>query len=340
MGIIIENPGLLTTIQDEGRCGFEQFGVSPAGPMDRESFHIANILVGNSRGESALECTLTGPSLRFDQDNVIAVTGADMSPLLNGAPCAMNRAFCVKSGDELKLRPAKSGCRTYVAFAGGLDVPAVMGSRATGIQNKIGGVGGRKLANGDSIKFRSPAPCLDNMEFRTADHAVRGGNNSVIRVIMGPQDDYFTDGGIETFLGQPYTLTNDCDRMGCRLEGAAIEHKTDGNIISDGMVTGAIQVPTAGQPIIMMAERQTVGGYTKIAAVITEDLPVIAQCRPGDIVRFKSASLAEAHVLWRQSRKKLDRLEEKIAKAIRRPARYFSVTVGGRVYSVSVEEIK
>lgn len=340
MGIIVENPGLLTTVQDEGRFGWEQFGVSPSGPMDAESFHIANILAGNDAGESALECTLAGPALRFTEDETVAVTGADMSPLLNGAPCPMNRALAIRAGDVLKLQPAKNGCRAYIAFAGGLDVPLVMGSRATGIQNKIGGLNGRRLAKGDEINFRAPSASLENMPARVSGHALRTGRENVLRVIMGPQDDRFTDEGLRTFLGEPYKVTNDCDRMGCRLEGPAIQHKTDGNIISDGIATGAIQVPTSGQPIIMMAERQTVGGYTKIAAVISADLPVIAQCRPGDVVRFRAVSLAEAHRLRREGRKKLEDLAARIKGRAAGPARRYCVTVGGRRYEVSVEEIR
>ena len=156
MGIVVENPGVLTTIQDKGRYGYEQFGVSPSGPMDLESFQIANILVGNSRDLSALEATMLGPTLRFTQDNIIAVTGGDMMPLLDEKPLPMNQAVLVKAGSVLKLRAARTGCRTYVAFAGGLDVPEVMGSRATGVQNKVGGLEGRKLAKGDEISFLAP----------------------------------------------------------------------------------------------------------------------------------------------------------------------------------------
>ena len=150
MGIFIETPGVLTTVQDGGRYGYEQFGVSPSGPMDLESFQLANILVGNPRDLSALEATMLGPTLRFTRDNIIAITGGDMTPLLNEQPVPMNQAILIRSGSVLKLRAARTGCRTYVAFAGGLDVPEVMGSRATGVQNRVGGLEGRKLAKGTS----------------------------------------------------------------------------------------------------------------------------------------------------------------------------------------------
>ena len=207
MGIVVENPGVLTTIQDKGRYGYEQFGVSPSGPMDLESFQIANILVGNSRDLSALEATMLGPTLRFTQDNIIAVTGGDMMPLLDEKPLPMNQAVLVKAGSVLKLRAARTGCRTYVAFAGGLDVPEVMGSRATGVQNKVGGLEGRKLAKGDEISFLAPKTALPRMEARRTDHPMPAGKERVLRVILGPQDDAFTPQGIDTFLGQPYNVT-------------------------------------------------------------------------------------------------------------------------------------
>lgn len=161
MGIFIETPGVLTTVQDGGRYGYEQFGVSPSGPMDPESFQLANILVGNPRDLSALEATMLGPTLRFTRDNIIAITGGDMTPLLDEKPIPMDQAILVRSGSVLKLRAARTGCRTYVAFAGGLDVPEVMGSRATGVQNRVGGLEGRKLAKGDEIPPSWPPrrPC-------------------------------------------------------------------------------------------------------------------------------------------------------------------------------------
>lgn len=336
MGFVTENPGVLTTIQDEGRYGYEQFGMSPSGPMDLKAFRTANLLAGNPAGESALEATVLGPALRFDQENVIALTGADMQPVLNGRPCPMYQAVAVRAGDLLKLGAARTGCRTYIAFAGGLDVPLVMGSRATALQNRVGGFQGRKLAKGDAVGFRAPNPALPLP--RTAPIPVHGGHEVTIRVVLGPQDDAFTREGMETFLGRPYTVSKDFDRMGCRLEGPVIEHKTDGNIISDGMVTGAIQVPTAGQPIIMLAERQTVGGYTKIATVISADLPLVGQCKTGDTIRFQAVRMEEAHRAWREANRELEELKARLDQP--RPAQpagtAYKVTVNGRTYEVQV----
>lgn len=213
MGIFIETPGVLTTVQDGGRYGYEQFGVSPSGPMDLESFQLANILVGNPRDLSALEATMLGPTLRFTRDNIIAITGGDMTPLLNEQPVPMNQAILIRSGSVLKLRAARTGCRTYVAFAGGLDVPEVMGSRATGVQNRVGGLEGRKLAKGDELPFLAPKTALPRMEERRTSHPMPAGKERVLRVILGPQDDAFTQQGLDTFLGQPYQVTNDFDRM-------------------------------------------------------------------------------------------------------------------------------
>lgn len=336
MGFVTENPGVLTTIQDEGRYGYEQFGMSPAGPMDGTAFRTANLLVGNPEGESALEATVLGPTLRFDQDNVVAVTGADMAPILNGRPCPMYQAVAVKAGDRLALGAAKTGCRAYIAFAGGLDVPQVMGSRATALQNKVGGFQGRKLAKGDSLGFRAPNPAL--LLPRTAPVPAHVGREVVIRVILGPQDDAFTEEGVRTFLSQPYAVSKDFDRMGCRLEGPVIRHKTDGNIISDGMVTGAIQVPTSGQPIIMLAERQTVGGYTKIATVISADLPLVGQRKTGDVIRFQAVSVEQAHRAWRDANWELEELKVRLAQP--QPAQpagtSYRVTVNGKSYLVQV----
>lgn len=341
MGFVTENPGVLTTIQDEGRYGYEQFGMSPAGPMDAAAFRTANLLVGNPEGESALEATVLGPTLRFDQDNVIAVTGADMAPALNGQPCPMYQAVSVKAGDQLKLGAAKTGCRAYIAFAGGLDIPQVMGSRATALQNKVGGYQGRKLAKGDAVGFRAPNPSLPLP--RTAPVPAPAGREVTIRVILGPQDDMFTKEGLDTFLSQPYTVSKDFDRMGCRLEGPVIQHKTDGNIISDGMVTGAIQVPTSGQPIIMLAERQTVGGYTKIATVISTDLPLVGQRKTGDVIRFQAVSVEEAHRAWRETNRELEELKANLDRPrsvqpqlVQPAGTTYKVTVNGRSYQVQV----
>ena len=336
MGIIIDNPGLLTTIQDAGRIGYGQFGVTPSGPMDTESFQIANLLVGNAPGESALEVTVLGPAFRTTEDTVLAIAGADMSPTLNGNPIPMHRAIAVPAGSQVKLHAAKNGCRAYIAFQGGFDIPAVMGSRATSLQCHIGGLDGRKLEKGDTLPLKA-ATDVPNLAHRSVAHRIRRKKENIIRVLPGPQDDCFTDEGLATFLGTPYTVSKDFDRMGYRLEGQPIRHKTDGNIISDGIVNGAIQVPTTGQPVIMLAERQATGGYTKIATVISVDLPVIGQCCPGDIIRFQAVSIEEAHRLLKQQHARLQDLQRNLNTPPGK--RTYRVTMDGKTYEIVAEMI-
>lgn len=335
MGIIIDNPGLLTTIQDEGRFGYGQFGVTPSGPMDVDSFQIANLLVGNSPGESALEATVLGPTFHSTEDTVIAITGADMAPTLNGVSIPMYQAISVPAGSEVKLQAAKNGSRSYISFYGGFDVPLIMGSRATSLQCHIGGVNGRKLEKGDVLPLRSASGVPQNLSHRSVSCHIRRKHENTVRVLLGPQVDCFTEEGLAVFLGTPYTVSKDFDRMGCRLEGCPIQHKTDGNIISDGIVNGAIQVPTTGQPIIMLAERQATGGYTKIATVISVDLPIIGQCCPGDIIRFQSVSIEEAHRLLKERQSRMNDLERYLNEP---PTTHtYRVTVDGKTYEVIVE---
>ena len=336
MGFKVDNPGILTTVQDSGRYGYEKFGVSPSGPMDFVSFTLANILVGNSWGESALEMTISGAFITFDSEAVIAITGADMSPTINGQSCSMYKALTIKPGDALKMGFVKEGCRSYVAFHGGLDVPEIMGSKATAIQNHIGG----KLHKGDYINISRSDTLIFNLSSRFISTPQKATGEKIIRVILGPQDDAFTKEGINNFLTQPYKVSKDFDRMGYRLEGEKIAHKVDCNIISDGMTTGAIQVPGSGQPIIMMSERQTIGGYTKIATVITVDLPLIGQSKEGDVLRFKAIDVKEAHKILRGINDKFRTINEKLDSSISNSnAKYYRVKVDGKFYDVSIEEV-
>ena len=294
MSITVLNPGLMTTVQDQGRIGYQQFGVSVSGVMDPRSAALANILVGNDEKEAVLECTMMGPHLQFNQANCIAITGGDLMPTLDGKPIPNYTAVKVEAGQVLKFTMPKTGCRAFIAFAGGLDIPEVMGSRSTYMKAKIGGVEGRKLAKDDVIGFRAPKAELKNMNFRSMASEFVPRKEYTVRVVLGPQDDYFTDAGIQTFLSEVYSVTAEFDRMGCRLEGAVIQHKEGGDIISDGIAFGAIQVPSSGQPIIMLGDRQTTGGYTKIANVITADFRILAQLKQGDKVRFEKVSVKAA----------------------------------------------
>lgn len=307
MGIRFLNGGLLTTVQDAGRRGYQRYGVSVSGAVDVRSHVCANILVGNSFDEAVLEATLMGPSMEFTSPSVIAITGGDLSPKLNGSPCPMYQAVRAAKGDVLSFGQVRSGCRAYIAFAGGLEITPVMGSRSTFLKAGLGGFEGRKLMTGDEIAFRDADFVPKDLEKRIMKPESFGGNYTV-RVLMGPQEESFTEKGITTFLSSPYSVTKDFDRMGLRLTGEKIEHVASGNIITDGVSFGAIQVPDGGEPIIMLSDRQTTGGYTKIASVITADMPMIAQCKAGDTVRFIKTDIETAQSAFIAQREKYLRM--------------------------------
>ena len=310
MGIIVENGGILTTVQDEGRFGYQAFGVSTSGAMDNHSFHIANILVGNDMGEGALEMTFIGPTLKFTSDNIVAVTGGDLTPMLDGNEFPMYRAVLVKEGQTLSFAGARNGCRGYIAFAGGLDIPIVMGSKSTLLRNHLGGVKGRKLEKGDEIGFVSAKTILPNMEARKVPASVYPKKEIVLRVVLGPQDDEFTEAGVKSFFWNSGVITNEFDRMGCRLEGPFIAPKETSDIISDGIAFGAIQVPSHGKPIILLADRQTTGGYGKIATVASVDIPKLVQRKTDDKIHFKAITVQEAQALYVEEMKELDGLRK------------------------------
>ncbi len=310
MGITIEDAGVFTTLQDAGRTGYQQFGVSVSGAMDMEAFRLANLLAGNDRDEGALEMTYKGPSIRFEEDEVIAVTGADMRPVLNGESVPVYTALAVRAGDLLEMGFASRGARGYLAFAGGLAVEPVMGSVSTLASKGIGGIEGRALKKGDRIGLKAPKGTLSRMERRSLVPPVYPTDSIAVRVVPGPQDDAFSPEELRNFFWYGAEITNDFDRMGCRLKRETpLKHLGDGNIISDGIAAGSIQVPTNGQPIIMLSDRQTVGGYAKIGTVITADLPKIAQSRPGMKIRFIRVSMDLAQDLYIRSVKEMDAID-------------------------------
>lgn len=295
MSIMVRHPGMLTTVQDLGRTGYQQFGVSVSGAMDPRSCVIANILVGNQRGEGVLECTLMGPELQFEVATHIAICGGELSPLLSGRPISTYQCHSVSAGDVLKFGGIKTGSRCYVAIAGGLDLPLVMGSLSTDLKAKIGGFEGRKLEKGDVLPLKNPDQVVRNLPSRLISPEVQIHSCHTLRVVLGPQDDLFPSESLATFFRETYTLTSQSDRMGCRLDGVVIEQIGDGNIISDGISFGGIQVPKEGKPIIMLADRQTTGGYPKIAGVISADFRLLGQLKAGDRVRFVQVTIEQAH---------------------------------------------
>ncbi len=319
MGLKVLLPGALSTIQDRGRYGYQALGVPVSGAMDMEAFLAANSLLGNDRDDAEIEMTLLGGTFTFDSPASIVLTGADMTPRKNGVPIPMWEAVDVLAGDTVSLGYAVDGCRAYLAVAGGFDVPLVMGSRSTSVRCQIGGLEGRQLQAGDHLDFltaseRKP-PAGDGlfadeglmraerssgsdcglgrsamgMAARRSEAGPRYGSSFSVRAMPGPQDDRFTRAGTDTFFSSVYTMQEGSDRMGIRLFGEKIESVSGTDIISDGTVFGSVQITSSGQPIVLMADRQTTGGYAKIATVLSADLPKLAQMKPGDTVRFVRA---------------------------------------------------
>lgn len=299
-GFTVEQPGALTTIQDEGRLGYQASGVSPAGPMDHKAFHLANILAGNRMTVPGLEITLIGPTLRFSKETVIAITGADLTPRVNGEDVPMYTALRVSEGDVLSFGVRKNGCRAYIAFAGGIDEPKIMGSNATDLKNGLGGFKGRALKAGDMIALADAGMPEVRMTKLPPELLKEKYDEKeiVLRVVLGPQDDRFTKKGIKSFFNYSAAVTEKSDRQGIRLECKPLELVTDSNIISDGISLGAIQVANDGKPIILLADRQSVGGYAKIGNVIYEDLPKLGQALPGCRIRFVQVSPELAEELY------------------------------------------
>lgn len=311
--LTVLQPGLLTTIQDRGRYGWQKFGVPAAGAMDQDALACANLLAGNDPAEACLEITALGPTLRFETPAAFALAGGDFHPLLDGVPIRAYRAYSAPKGAVLTLGAAAAGFRCYLAVNGGFALPAVMGSLSTYAKGGFGGLDGRPLQKGDTLPLRGPQFWLANMENRQMEPLPLPQKEQPIRVVEGPQRDCFSRRGMETLLSSVYTIGPSSDRMGYRLEGPAVQRAEgfDGNILSDGVAMGCIQVPD-GQPLIMMADRQTTGGYGKIAAAISCDLPLLAQCRPGDTLRFRLVELAEAQRLLCRRRRRLAALKEEL----------------------------
>ena len=299
----VVQPGLLTTVQDLGRWGYQKYGVPVCGALDPVSLRIANILVGNHESLAGLEMTGVGPSLKFSEDAVIAITGADLGPQLDARPIPSWESVRVPGGSTLSFRGPHDGLRAYLAFAGGIDVPPVMGSRSTDLRSGFGGIDGRALEAGDRVPIGpSSIPC--NWSPKTLPTAISRqptyGQTFEIRVVMGPQDAMFKETGIAVLLTSEYTVSTDSDRTGCRLDGPAVGHVRGPDIVSDGTALGSIQIPGSGTPIVLLADRGTTGGYTKVATVISPDIGLLAQAMPGAKVRFAAVAVEEAHDILRE----------------------------------------
>ncbi|MGQ0663324.1 MAG: biotin-dependent carboxyltransferase family protein [Pseudomonadota bacterium] len=289
--LVLASP--FATLQDLGRIGYQRYGVSGSGAMDKVSMRAANLLVGNPPGEAAVEFTLTGGEYALEGGACrLAVAGGEFAIAIDGRPAACYRSLTLASGQRLRIGAAADALRGYIAVAGGFAVAPELGSLSTHVRSAIGGLGGRALVAGDALPLaQDRAPDGPDM---TLERAALPGRGLPIRVVLGPQDDYFSPAAIRAFLEGEYVITAEADRMGYRLDGPKIPHLGDDNIISDGIVAGSIQVPGNGLPIVLMADCQTTGGYPKIATVISADLPTLAQSRPGARLRFAAVTLAEA----------------------------------------------
>ena len=308
MKIIVKKGGPLTTLQDTGRYGFQKYGVLVSGAMDLFSLKLGNILVGNKESEGALEMTMSGPFLKLPAGLVFALTGADLGAKMGGKPVPLNRAVYVKEDSALSFGFAAKGVRGYLTVAGGFAVPEVMNSKSTYLRAKIGGVGGAPLADGTELetgdltaeqeKLAAALAGLGGKPFSTLGWSV--GTESLfagepIRVTQGLQADWFSNATLHAFFRSGYTITAQSDRMGYRLSGTPLPYKDSSlEMISEPVTFGSIQVPADGNPIILMVDRQTTGGYAKIGQVIQADLSRLAQMKPGQTIYFQPVTLTQA----------------------------------------------
>lgn len=307
--IMVVKPGWLTTVQDLGRYGYQQYGVPVSGAMDRYAYLVANRLIGNRDHDAALELTLKGPELLFEHDSVIAVTGADLTPSVNGVGVPLWTSLLVQASSRMTFGTRRAGARCYLAVAGGVNVPVVLGSRSTHLSSKTGGVKGRALTRGDILIGGAPLPHQRATIGHGLPEKLRPVYSTVatLRIVPGPQRTSFSEQALDVLTTSAYRLSSQSDRMGYRLEGPKLAHAGSEQWISDGTAMGALQIPPDEQPILLMADRQTTGGYPKIAVVISADLHLAGQLMPGDTVTFRMTTLREAQALMKAQWNELDK---------------------------------
>ncbi|MCM3067580.1 5-oxoprolinase subunit C family protein [Priestia flexa] len=321
MSIKVLKPGLLTTIQDLGRTGFQKHGVLVSGAMDTYSLRVANLLVANDEKEACLEMTLMGPTIEFEKDCVIAITGGDLAPSINNEPVHMWKPIYVSKGSTLQFGPCKKGCRAYLAVKGGFLLSPVMNSKSTYLRGELGGYKGRALQANDVIKFTTSQQ--QHVEVASHVHMPNWYVNfherlsfekkPIIRVIKGSQFDLFTKESQQAFSEQAFKVSTQSDRMGYRIAGPELALSEKVELLSEAVTNGSIQVPPDGNPIILLADRQTTGGYPKMAQVITADLPVLAQVKPGESIYFQYITLEEAEQIYLENEKTMKQLACSIA---------------------------
>lgn len=351
MELIIKKAGMLTSVQDLGRWGYQSSGVPVAGAMDLPALRLGNAMLGNPEGSAALEVTLLGPEIEVKGSGAAVFAGADLGFSVNGKAVGSWRAVVLNDGDVITFKgPKGKGCRGNLCFAGGVDILPVMNSCSTYIRAKIGGVEGRAIKIGDVIKTGEPAALWKKLEGfclpKDLDPAQDAG--APLAIITGLQEDAFTEEGKKLLFESEYTITAESDRMGCRLEGAKIEHTEKGaDIVSDAIPLGAVQIPGHGMPIIMLADRQTTGGYTKIGVLTPLSVEALVQKMPGSMVRFRRADLSEGTAEQMKIKEAVRRTKELRLSHVSRThieapgslSGHFTLTVDGKSYDITCEEI-
>jgi antagonist of KipI len=313
MNLIVKRAGFLTSVQDVGRIGFRQFGVSTSGALDGFALRVANLLVGNDEGAAGLEITIGGLQLRFEDERIVALCGGEFEVQIGSRALLAGHVAHLQAGDELKFGRAQIGCRCWLAISGGIDVPVVLGSRSTDLRANFGGLEGRRLRDGDQLslgEFRqSETAAAAGISSWTAPHdwASPASRHPSLRFIRGVDWNRFNDVTIQLFTNQQFTVSPDSDRMGVRFDGSELKREDETDLISEAVAPGTIQVPPSGKPILLLGDCQTIGGYPKIAHVISVDLGIAAQLRAGDGVRFFEVSLQDAHRLLMERQRDLER---------------------------------
>jgi antagonist of KipI len=325
VGIKIIKPGLLTTIQDNGRFGYRKEGIIVSGAMDGWALRIGNLLTGNDEKEAGLEITQQGPVLFFEAPQLIAITGADLSPTINQQPVPLWRPVFVNKGSVMEFGKPHKGCRAYVTFAGGLPIPQILGSRSTYLHARIGGWQGRALQQGDIIPFNKEYTLLPLSDMRGHKNAFTATRwtispdllpmyekDPVIRMIKGPEYELFTEESKDYLTNSSFQISPQSDRMGYRLKGPALSLKTPGEMLSTAVTFGTIQVPASGSSIILMADHQTTGGYPRIGQVVSADFSRLAQAPACSFISFQEVSLKEAQQLFIRQEKKIQLIKRSL----------------------------
>ena len=287
-------PGLFTTVQDLGRWGHQSSGVPVAGPMDPFAHRLANAIVSNAHDMATLEVTLMGPTLAFHVARSFAVAGASFELFMDDQPVETECLLEARAGSVLRFGTRSTGARAYLAVAGGIDVPLVLGSRATHALSGMGGCHGRALRKGDRLPLGVPRPPATTPHGLPRPLQQQAPDVAIVRVMSGPQADRFTADALDALTASPYQVDSNSNRMGYRLVGPMLGHRDGADIISDATPLGTVQVPASGQPLLLMADRQTTGGYAKIATVISADIGVAGQVAPGGFLQFKACDRSEA----------------------------------------------